>query len=60
MLFVLSMSFLAGVVTLLQFFREGNYLLVVIDSIVLITCLLVILEAASVIAKFKCKEMTAK
>jgi len=53
MLFVLSMSFLAGIVTLRQFIREGNYLLVIIDSIVLITCMLVILEAASVISKFK-------
>jgi len=53
MLFVLSMSFLAGMVTLLQFIKEGNYLLVAIDVIVLVTCVLVILEAASVITKFK-------
>ncbi len=59
MLFVLSMSFLAGIVTLLKFIEEGNYLLMGIDIIVLITCVLVILEAASVISKFK-KEKTAE
>ena len=50
MLFVLSMSFLAGIVTLMKFIEEGNYLLVVIDAIVLVTSVLVMLEAASVIA----------
>ena len=49
MLFVLTMSFLAGCVTLVQFFVDGNYLLVVLDVIVLITSLLVMLEAGSVV-----------
>lgn len=49
MLFVLSMAFLAGIVTLLKFIEEGKYLLVVIDVIVLVTSVLVMLEAASVI-----------
>ena len=49
MLFVLTMSFLAGCVTLVQFFSDGNYLLVGLDVIVLITSLFVMLEAGSVI-----------
>ncbi len=49
MLFVLTMSFLAGLVTLVQFFEDGNYLLVGIDLIVLITSLFVMLEAGAVI-----------
>ncbi len=53
MLFVLTMSFLAGCVTLLQFFEAGNYLLVSLDLIVLVTSLLVMLEAGSVIARHR-------
>src|SRR5690606_19237491 len=53
MIFVLVISFWAGAVKLLEFFRDGNYLLVVIDAIVLVTSLLVMLEAASVISKFR-------
>ncbi|MDH5214957.1 MAG: carbon starvation protein A [Gammaproteobacteria bacterium] len=53
MVFVLLMSFWAGVVKLIEFYRDGNWLLVVIDAIVLITSLLVMLEAASVISKFR-------
>jgi carbon starvation protein len=53
MLFVLTMSFLAGCVTLLQFFEAGNYLLVVLDVVVLITSLLVMLEAGAVIAQHR-------
>lgn len=49
MLFVLTMSFLAGCVTLLQFLADGNYLLVGLDVIVLVTSLFVMLEAGSVI-----------
>ena len=49
MLFVLTMSFLAGCVTLVQFFVDGNYLLVGLDVVVLITSLFVMLEAGSVI-----------
>jgi carbon starvation protein len=53
MVFVLTMSFLAGIVTLLKFFEEGKILLAVIDIIVLVTSVLVMLEAASVIVKLK-------
>jgi len=53
MLFVLTMSFLAGLVTLVQFFEDGNYLLVGIDLIVLVTSLFVMLEAGAVIMNYK-------
>ena len=53
MLFVLTMSFLAGLVTLVQFFEDGNYLLVGIDLIVLVTSLFVMLEAGAVIMNHK-------
>jgi carbon starvation protein len=53
MVFVLLMSFWAGVVKLIEFYRDGNWLLVVIDAVVLVTSLMVMLEAASVIAKFR-------
>ncbi len=53
MLFVLTMSFLAGCVTLVQFFEAGNYLLVGLDLVVLITSLLVMLEAGTVIARHR-------
>jgi carbon starvation protein len=53
MVFVFTMSFLAGLVTLVQFFEDGNYLLVVLDLIVLVTSLLVMLEAGSVILSFR-------
>ena len=53
MIFVLITSFWAGAVKLLEFYRDGNYLLVVIDVIVLVTSVLVMLEAASVIGKFR-------
>jgi len=53
MIFVLVISFWAGAIKLIEFYQEGNYLLVVIDAIVLVTSLLVMLEAASVISKFR-------
>lgn len=53
MVFVFTMSFLAGLVTLVQFFEDGNYLLVVLDLIVLVTSLLVMLEAGSVVLSFR-------
>lgn len=53
MLFVFVMSFLAACVTLVQFYRDGNYLLVALDLVVLATSLLVMLEAASTIARFR-------
>lgn len=56
MIFVLVISFWSGAIKLLEFFREGNYLLVVIDAIVLVTSLLVMLEAATVIVRFRKSE----
>lgn len=53
MVFVLVMSFFAGVVTLLQFAADKNYLLAGINTVVLVTTGLVILEAASTIAAFR-------
>jgi len=59
MLFVLTMSFLAGGVTLFKFIEQGNYLLVAIDIVVLVTSLLVMLEAASVVSKLRRGQKTA-
>lgn len=53
MLFVLAMSFFAACVTLVQFFKDGNYLLVVLDLVVIVTSLLVMLEAGSVIVDIR-------
>lgn len=53
MVFVLFISFWAGVVKLIEFYRDGNWLLVAIDAIVLVTSLLVMLEAASVLSRFR-------
>jgi carbon starvation protein len=53
MLFVLTMSFFAGCVTLIQFFEAGNYLLVALDVVVLVTSVLVMLEAGSVIVQHR-------
>ena len=53
MIFVLVISFWAGVIKLIEFYRDGNWLLVAIDAIVLVTSLLVMLEAASVISRFR-------
>ena len=53
MTFVLVMSFFAGVVTLMKFIGESNYLLAGINIIVLVTTALVILEAISAISAFR-------
>lgn len=53
MVVVLTMSFLAGLVTLRQFWNDGNYLLVALDAIVLVTSVMVMLEAAAAIARFR-------
>jgi carbon starvation protein len=55
MLFVLTMSFLAGCVTLIAFLEDGNYLLAGLDVVVLVTSLFVMLEAGSVISDHKRK-----
>jgi carbon starvation protein len=56
MVFVLCMSVLASAIIFMQFLREGNYLLMVINAIVLITSLLVVLESLSVISKERAKQ----
>ena len=53
MTFVLVMSLLAGVVTLMKFLGEQNYLLAGINIVVLGTTALVIFEAASAISVFR-------
>lgn len=53
MVFVLITSSWAALIKLKEFYEDGNWLLVTIDAIVVVTTFLVILEAASVIAKFR-------
>ncbi len=53
MIFVLVTSSWAAVIKLMEFWAAGNWLLVTIDIVVLVTSLMVILEAISVIAKFR-------
>ncbi|MEX1032813.1 MAG: carbon starvation protein A [Cellvibrionaceae bacterium] len=53
MVFVLVMAFLAGVIKLGEYYRAGDWTLVIIDSIVLVISVLVMLEAISVIIKNK-------
>ena len=53
MIFVLITSAWAAVLKLIEFYQDGNWLLVTIDVIVLITTVMVVLEAASVIARFR-------
>jgi carbon starvation protein len=58
MIFVLITSSWAALIKLKEFYEDGNWLLVTIDAIVVVTTFLVILEAASVIARFR-RESTA-
>jgi carbon starvation protein len=58
MVFVLIMSFWAGVIKLIEFYRDGNFLLVAIDVIVLVTSMLVMLEAGSVMSGLKSESKT--
>jgi carbon starvation protein len=53
MIFVLITSSWAALIKLREFYDTGNWLLVTIDLIVVITTFMVILEAASVIARFE-------
>ena len=53
MVFVLITSCWAAILKLMEFWASGNWLLVVIDVVVLITSLMVILEAIAVISKFR-------
>jgi len=53
MIFILLTSCWAAVLKLIEFYQAGNWLLVSIDIIVLVTSVLVILEAASVISQLR-------
>lgn len=57
MIFVLITSSWAAVLKLIEWYQVKNWLLVTIDVIVLVTSVLVILEAASVISKFRREEI---
>ncbi|MCU7554563.1 carbon starvation protein A [Alteromonas sp. ASW11-19] len=56
MLFVLVMAFFAGLIKLKEYWLAENYLLVFLDAIVLVVSVLVMLEAWSVIARFRRSE----
>jgi carbon starvation protein len=60
MVFVLITSCWAAVLKLMEFWAAGNWLLVTIDIIVLVTSLMVILEAISVISKFRKNNVESK
>ncbi len=53
MVFILITSIWAAVLKLIEFYREGNWLLVTIDVVVLIASVMVTLEAASVISRIR-------
>ncbi len=53
MVFVLITSAWAAVLKLIEFYEAGNWLLVTIDVVVLITTIMVVLEAASVISRLR-------
>jgi len=53
MIFVLITSSWAALIKLLEFYESGNWLLFTIDIVVVITTILVILEAGSVISKLR-------
>jgi len=53
MIFILLTSFYAGVIKLIEYWQQDNYLLVAIDIIVLVTSILVILESLSVITRLR-------
>ena len=53
MVFVLITSSWAAVLKLIEFYQDGNWLLVTIDVVVLITTVMVVLEATSVISRFR-------
>ena len=53
MVFILITSIWAAVLKLIEFYREGNWLLVAIDVVVLIASVMVTLEAVSVISRIR-------
>ena len=60
MIFVLITSAWAAVIKLIEWYQDGNWLLVTIDVIVIVTSFLVILEAASVIARYRRERHTSQ
>ena len=56
MVFVLVMAVLASIIIFIQFLSEGKYLLMVINAVVLITSVLVVLDAVAVILKERAKQ----
>jgi carbon starvation protein len=56
MIFVLITSSWAALIKLKEFYEAGNWLLVTIDVVVVITTFMVILEATSVISRFRGKD----
>ena len=59
MIFVLITSAWAAVIKLIEWYQDGNWLLVTIDVIVIVTSVLVTLEAASVIARYRRERHTS-
>jgi len=53
MIFVMTTSTWAALLKLIEWYQAGNWLLVGIDLVVIITSVLVILDAASVIAQYR-------
>jgi len=53
MIFVLATSSWAALIKLREFYIAENWLLFTIDIVVVVTTFMVILEAASVISKFR-------
>lgn len=60
MVFVLVTSVWSAVIKLIEWYQLGNWLLVFIDVIVLVTSVLVTLEAISVISKFRREDAAAR
>jgi carbon starvation protein len=60
MVFVILMAFFAGLIKLVEYYEKGNWLLVVLDLIVLVVSVLVMLEAWSVIGKHKQKKTSGE
>jgi carbon starvation protein len=60
MVFVLITSAWAAVLKLVEWYQAGNWLLVTIDLIVLITSVMVILEAISVISRYRREKLVSE
>jgi carbon starvation protein len=56
MVFVLIMAVFAAGIIFLQFMREGKYLLMAINAVVLVTSVMVVLDAVAVILEERAKQ----